>query len=235
MFRSKPSRGDENLSTAESIDPGGMFTHSYCTQKPDLSGLKWDFWPVEKEYYWSYCSYTSLRYSFANCEDIASIEDVRNPHSKRRQPLHCVSSQYIFGSTEWFLCPNQPNHKHSFVTTENRKEKVAIKNNVRYVNIFNILAVCRNITLYCQHFFWSLGWLLIMPEAAYEAWSLQPAAEVRSSYTGLTCSLLSNSTPSVVFHFLNLSSAPTDADTNDIMWGNSSDFTQLPPQPQLVM
>lgn len=97
------------------------------------------------------------RHSFANCEDIASIEDVRNPHSKRRQPLHCVSSQYIFGSTEWFLCPNQPNHKHSFVTTENRKEKVAIKNNVRYVNIFNILAVCRNITLYCQHFFWSLG------------------------------------------------------------------------------
>lgn len=70
-----------------------------------------------------------------------------------------------------------------------------------------------------------------MPEAAYEAWSLQPAAEVRSSYTGLTCSLLSNSTPSVVFHFLNLSSAPTDADSNDITFTYTLELKALNTSP----
>lgn len=36
-----------------STDPGlnAEGTHSHCTQKPDLSGFKWDFWPVEKRYY----------------------------------------------------------------------------------------------------------------------------------------------------------------------------------------
>ena len=47
MFRWKPSRRDKNLSTAELINPG---VNAECTQKPDLRGFKWDFWPVEKQY-----------------------------------------------------------------------------------------------------------------------------------------------------------------------------------------